>query len=185
MRAPEPRYLVIGRVLRPQGVRGELRVEVLTSFPEQVGRHEFLYLAHPQTPDVASRYALEYVRPHGQVLRIKLAGCESRTAAEALRGMLVQIPREEAAPLAPGELYQYQLVGLRVESEDGTWLGQVIEVLETGANDVYVTVGPFGEVLLPAIAEVVREIDLAAGRMLVHLLPGLLGDDEEEDEDVP
>ncbi len=98
--------------------------------------------------------------------------------------MLVQIPREEAVALAPGELYQYQVVGLRVESEDGTWLGQVIEVLETGANDVYVAVGPFGEVLLPAITEVVREIDLAAGRMVIHLLPGLLGDDETEgDED--
>jgi 16S rRNA processing protein RimM len=180
VRAPEPRYLVVGRVLRPHGVRGELRVEVLTGFPEQVGRHKFLYLARPDAPEETARQPVEYARLHGQVLLLKLTGCETRDAADELRGLLVQIPREEAVPLAAGELYQYQVVGLRVETEHGTWLGQVIEVLETGANDVYVVIGPFGEVLLPAVEEVVRQMDLQQGRMVVHLLPGLLGEQDVE-----
>ena len=178
MRAPEPRYLVVGRILRPHGVRGELRVEVLTSFPEQVGRHKYLYLAHPQTPDVAERYLAEAARMHGQVLLLKLGGTDNRDTADELRGMLVEIPREQAVKLAEGEFYQYQVVGLRVETEQGTWLGQLIEVLETGANDVYIVVGPFGEVLLPAVAEVVRRIDIEQGLMVVHLLPGLLADED-------
>jgi 16S rRNA processing protein RimM len=176
VRAPEPRYLVIGRVLRPHGVRGELRVEVLTGFPEQAGRHKQLFLARSDAPDDPVRHPVEYVRMHGRVLLLKLAGCNDRDAADELRGLLVEIPREEAVPLAAGELYQYQVVGLRVETEDGAWLGQVIEVLETGANDVYVVIGPFGEVLLPATAEVVRSVDLKEGLMRVHLLPGLLDD---------
>lgn len=178
MRAPEPRYLVIGRVLRPHGVRGELRVEVLTSFPERMGRHQFVYLAHPATPEEATRHRVERLQAHGQVMLLRLSGCVSRNVAEELRGMLVLIPREEAVVLANGEFYQYQVVGLRVETEDGTWLGQVSEVLETGANDVYVVIGPLGEVLLPAMEEVIRQVDLPGGRMVVHLLPGLLGEQD-------
>ncbi len=173
---PEPRYLVIGRVLRPHGVRGELRVEVLTGFPEQVGRHKQLYFARSGSPDEAEGHPVEYVRQHGHVLLLKLRGFDDRDAADGMRGLLVEVPREDAVPLADGELYQYQVVGLRVETDDGKWLGQLIEVIETGANDVYVVVGPFGEVLIPAIAEVVLEVDLAQRRMRVHLLPGLLGE---------
>lgn len=183
MRAPEPRYLVVGRVLRPHGIRGELRVEILTGFPDQLGRHEAFYLAHPASAEDVTRYTVERLRVRGNVMLLKLHDCESRNAAEQLRGMLVQIPREHAAPLQEGEYYQFQLIGLRVETDEGTWLGRIVEVLETGANDVYVASGPFGEVLLPAIEEVVRQIDLERGRMIVHLLPGLLGEEEQEEED--
>jgi 16S rRNA processing protein RimM len=172
--APEPRYLVVGRVLRPHGVRGELCVEVITGFPERLGQHADFYLAHPGSPDDVRRYPLEEVRLHKGAVLLKLAGCDDRNEADLLRDMLVQIPVEEAAPLEDEEYYHFQVVGVRVETESGEWLGQVTEVLETGANDVYLVRGPQGEVLLPAIKDVVRELDLESQRMVVHLLPGML-----------
>jgi 16S rRNA processing protein RimM len=173
-RTPEPRYLAVGQVLRPHGVRGELRVQIITDYPGRLGGCAHFHLAPPESPEAARCYPVEELRRHREVLLLKLSGCDDRNAAEELRGMLVQIPIEEAVPLEEGEYYHFQLIGVRVETEDGEWLGQVVEVLATGANDVYVVRGPQGEVLLPAIEDVVRELDLASKRMVVHLLPGTL-----------
>jgi len=174
--APEPRYLVVGCVLRPHGVRGELRVEVITGHPERLGQHAHFYLAHPDSPEQAQRYSVEEIRGHKEIVLLKLEGCDDRNEAEVLRDMLVQVPAEEAVPLEEGEYYHFQIVGVRVETEDGEWLGQVAEVLETGANDVYLVRGPRGEILLPAIVDVVLELDLEARRMVVRLLPGMLAE---------
>jgi 16S rRNA processing protein RimM len=81
--------------------------------------------------------------------------------------------------LGEGEFFHHQIVGLRVETTDGEQLGKVAEVLETGADDVYVVRGNLGEILLPAISDVVERIDLAEGRMTVRLLPGLLREDQQ------
>ena len=174
---PEPRYLSVGQVLRPHGVRGELRVGIITDYPELLGQHAYFYLAHPDSPDATHRYVVEGIRLHKKSLLLKLEGCDDRTAAEGLRGMLVQIPVEDAVPLEEGEYYHFQLVGVRVETESGEWLGQVVQVIKTGANDVYIVRGPRGEVLLPAIDDVVLDLDLESKRMMVHLLPGLLAED--------
>ncbi len=175
---PEPCYLVVGRVLRPHGVRGELRVEIITDYPERLGQYTDFYLASPDSPEAVQRYPVEKLRQHGGALLLKLGGCDDRNSADELRGMLVQIPIEEAVPLEEGEYYHFQLIGVRVETESGEWLGQVVKVLETGANDVYVVRGPWGEVLLPAVDNVVLELDLESKRMVVHLLPGMLAEDE-------
>ena len=178
VRTPEPRYLAVGRVLRPHGIRGELRVEIVTDYPERLGQHAYFYLASPDSPEEARRYAVEKLRQHRGVLLLKLGGCDDRNSADALRGMLVQIPLEKAVPLEEGEYYHFQLIGFRVETEDGEWLGQLVQVLETGANDVYVVRGPRGEVLLPAVDDVVLELDRELERMVVHLLPGMLVEGE-------
>ncbi len=99
-----------------------------------------------------------------------------RNSAEELRGHLVQVRSQEAAPLGPGEYYEHQILGLNVVTTGGEALGRVAEILETGANDVYVVHGPRGEILLPARKEVIQDINLEAGRMTVILLPGLLPD---------
>lgn len=171
-RPPEPRFLAVGRVLRPHGVRGELRVEILTGYPERLPLHSTLYLGSD-----ARAYRVERVRFHRGAALIKLVGCEDANAAEGLRDQLVQIPLKEAVPLEEGEYYHFQLLGVEVTTEEGNSLGRVTEVLDTGANDVFVVRGPHGEILIPAIEEVVRELDLESGHMVVMLLPGLL--DEE------
>jgi 16S rRNA processing protein RimM len=171
---PEPSYVVVGQVRRPHGIRGEVRVEILTDYPERIIEHDYLYLAHPQSPDDVERHRLESVRPHKGILLIKLGGYGDRDAAEELRGMLVQVPLEEAIPLEEGEYYHFQLMGMDVETETGEWLGRVGDVVEAGAHDVYVVRGPRGEVLLPAVEDVILELDMEAQKMTVHLLPGML-----------
>jgi 16S rRNA processing protein RimM len=170
---PEPRYLAVGRVLRPHGIRGELRVDVMTDYPERLGQHVHLWLASPDHPQVVQRYTVEKTRWHRGVLLLKLGGCDDRNAAEQLRGMLVQIPIQEAVPLEEGEYYHFQLIGVQVETESGDLLGQVVQVLETGANDVYVVRGSRGEILVPAVDDLVIELDLESKRMVVCLLPGM------------
>jgi 16S rRNA processing protein RimM len=168
-RVPEPRFLAIARVVKPWGVRGEIKLEVLTGFPDQIERLKRVYVGSKAVPhDVA------HFHWHSGELLLQLADVRDRNAAELLRGQLVQIPHEEAVPLKPGEYYEHQIIGLHVTTTEDEPLGQVVEVLATGANDVYVVQGPRGQVLLPARVEVVRSIDLEAGTMTVTLLPGLI-----------
>lgn len=171
---PEPSHVIVGQVRRPHGIRGEVRVEILTDYPERLDQHDHVYLARPEAPDDVERYPLESVRPHKGVLLMKLDGLDDRNTAEQLRGMLVQIPLEDAVPLEEDEYYHFQLIGMEVETEAGEWLGRVSDVVETGAHDVFVVAGPRGEVLLPAIEDVILELDLEARKMVVHLLSGLL-----------
>jgi 16S rRNA processing protein RimM len=159
----------VARVLKPWGVRGELKLEVLTDFPEKLGRLSHVYLGPEAVPHPVARFHW-----HSSELLLLLADVRDRDAAEALRGQLVQIAREDAVPLEAGQFYEHQIIGLSVVTTEGKSLGQVVEVLATGANDVYVVQGHLGEILLPARVEVVREIDLDAGTMTVALLPGLL-----------
>lgn len=119
---------------------------------------------------------VEQVRFHQRLVILKLAGCDSRDQAENLRGQWLQVPIEEAIPLAEGEYFYYQLIGLQVETAGGELLGELAEILETGANNVLVirdTRHRTGDLLLPDIPGVVLDIDLKASRIVVKLPPGL------------
>ena len=168
--ASESRFLVIGRVTRPHGVRGEVRVAVHTDLPERFTWLEQVYVGeNPPSP-----MKVENVRFNQQWVLLKLAGIDDRNAAGTLRGAWLQVPEEEGIPLEEGEVYLYQLIGLTVRERGGRELGRLEEIIETPANDVYLVRGPLGELLLPAIADVILEIDAAAGEMIVELLPGIL-----------
>jgi 16S rRNA processing protein RimM len=167
----EPRFIAIGRVIRPHGLRGELAVEVLTDFPERFDTIEAIYLGGPQQADV---WQVATTRWHKDRILLTLQGCEDRTTAEGLRGLLVQIPIEEAMPLPEDEYYPYELVGLDVVTVEGEELGRLSKVIFTNANEVYVVVGPRGQILLPAIADVIDHVDLDTGQMVVRLIEGLV-----------
>jgi len=169
----EPRFLVIGRIIKPHGVRGEVRVEVHTDLPERFGWLETVYLGRKNPRPVA----IEGVRYHKSWVLLKLAGIDDRIAAEGLRSQWLQVPRELGLPLADGQYYLYQLLNLEVFTEDDIHLGKVVEVMETKANNVFVVNGQFGEVLLPDIDDVIRKIDFDNKRITVRLLPGLLDTD--------
>lgn len=151
-------------------------MEIITAYPERLPLHRVVYLGPQARP-----YPVESVRFHQGAALIKLAGCDTRSAADALRGLLVQIPLENAIPLEEGEYYYFQVVGVEVFTDRGDPLGRVVEVMETGANDVYVVHGPRGEVLIPAVEEVVQELDLTARRMVILPLPGLLDGESGQD----
>jgi len=169
-RSPEPpafdpqSAVCVGRIGAPHGLRGEVNVEPLTDFPERFDSGSRLWL------DGAPRL-VQGSRWRGRQVLLKLEGVDSRTEAEALRGKELMAP--QAQPLAAGRYYLHDVLGLRVEDEAGALLGRIEDVLSTGANDVYVVRGERGELLLPAIEDVVREVDVAGGRIVVALLPGL------------
>lgn len=168
--AAEPHYLVIGQVRGAWGMRGQVKVEVMTDFPNRFADLTRVYIGTPPEP-----VQIEHWRPHNRHVVLKLAGYDDRTAAETLQGQLLQIPTEEAMPLGEDEYYVHQIEGLEVLTTGGEYLGKVTEVLFTGSNDVYVVTNEAGrEALIPAIADVVQEIDLDAGRLVVELIPGLL-----------
>ena len=160
--------LAVGTVVRPHGLRGELLLNSLTDFPEHLASVEVVYLG-----DQAEPHPLARVRSQRGKFIIQLGDCYDRDAAEKYRGQVVQIKAEAAAPLPPGMYYHHQVIGLAAFTEEGEHLGELVEVLETGANDVYVIRSEQGELLLPVIPDVIRGIDIDARRLTVHLLDGL------------
>lgn len=165
----EPRYLVVGRVTRPWGIQGEVKVEIITDFPDRFSLLQKVYLGPEAAP-----FTLEGFRLHKGAALLKLEGCHDRATAEKLRGQLVQIPFQEAMPLQEDEYYEHQIVGLAVWTAGGEYLGTVDEIIFTGSNDVYVVRGKGKEILIPAIEDVVLEISLAQGRLMVELMEGLI-----------
>jgi 16S rRNA processing protein RimM len=166
------RYLAVGRIVGLHGIRGEVKVELLTDFPERFKAGAKLYLG---SESEARPIQVEGARPHQGMMLVKFAGVTDRDAAEELRQALLLIPEDEAMPLADDENYAHDLIGLQVETQEGRVLGRLTEILYTSANDVYVVRGPAGELLIPALRQVVLTVDLAAGRMVVTLPEGLEG----------
>lgn len=170
MNAP-PAYVTVGRILRPHGIRGELRVTPETDFPERLaGLVEVVLLKDGRSTPVR----VDRIRPHGREILVKLAGVDSVEQAETWRGAELAVPRTEIPVLPAGRHYVFEVIGLRVQTDAGEELGRVTEVLRTGSNDVYVVQGAGREYLIPAISSVVLTIDPAAGRLVIHPLPGLL-----------
>ena len=166
----EPRFLVIGRVVKSHGVRGEVKVEVHTELPERFGWLEEVYIGLSDPKPAA----VEQVRFHKSWVLLKLAGYDNRNDADKLRAQWLLVPEDEALPLEEGEYYLYQIIGCTVVSDQGEILGKITEVIETKANNVFVIKKPSDEILLPDIDEVILDVDLDNRRVLVHLIPGLI-----------
>ena len=170
-----PAYLLLGEVLRPHGLRGELRIRLLTDYPERIAELEKVYLADNPEPSKATPYHVEGMRMNGDFGLLKLREIPDRTQAERYRGLYVLVDIEHAVPLEEDEFYLYQLIGLRVDTSDGEMLGTLVEVLETGANDVYIVDSErYGEILIPVTSETIVKTDVDAGVMIVRLPDGLL-----------
>jgi 16S rRNA processing protein RimM len=168
--ATSPHFLVVGEIAKPWGYRGEVKVQILTDFPKRLAKLKIAYLGAD-----ARAVQVERARLHSGFAVMKFAGYDTPEGAAKLRGQVVQIPVEQAAPLQKGQYFQHQIVGLEVVTTEGEKLGTIEEILETGANDVYlVRRDDGGEILLPAIKDVVHEIDLENRRMVVKLMEGLV-----------
>jgi len=161
-----PGYVAVGRVLGAWGVGGEVKIVPLA--PTSV-------LAAGRAVAISGReYSIEQSRHSGRFLRLKIVGVDTRDAAQALHGAYVQALERDLEPLPEDEYYRFQLIGLTVRSLDGPDLGYVVDVLSAPENDVYVVDGPFGEVLIPAVDDIVRDIDLTAKAITIEIVPGLL-----------
>lgn len=171
----DPRYLLLGEILRPHGIRGELRMRILTDYPERIPKLKAVYIGSGIDADDIVAYSVEHMRIHQNYGLLKVAGVDNRNQAEDFRALFVMIDIENAVPLEEGEFYLYQLLGVNIQTEDGQSLGPIIEVIETGANDVYVVDSEdYGEVLIPVTDETIVSTDVDAGVIVVRLPEGLL-----------
>ena len=174
--AGEPAFLAVGKVRRPHGVAGDVLVEVYTDFPERLQTKAVVYAGETHIPLTIRRQ-----RSHNDGILLAFDGFITPEQVGRFRNQILYIAAADAVELPEGEFYYHELLGLSVFNETGEPLGKVTEIMQTGANDVYVVTNDAGhEILLPAIAEVILDVDLDSKIIKVHLLPGLV---EEGDRD--
>jgi 16S rRNA processing protein RimM len=156
-------------------VGGEIVMEVITDFPERLRRGLVVYVGPGFSP-----HTFRSVRRHAEGLLVAFTGQMDRDAIAELRNKSVYVRAEELPSLPEGEYYHHQVIGLRVFNKTGEELGTLTEILETGAHDVYLIRPKSGQdILLPVLESTILEVDLERGRMRVHVLPGILPDEQE------
>lgn len=171
--------LTVGRVVRPHGIRGEVVVEVTTDEPDRRYAPGATLLTRPGAEPagrVPPRLTVESARPHQGRLLVTFQGYADRTAAEALRGVLLQVESETVAPPEePDEYHDHQLVGLAAVNPAGEPLGTVTGVDHAPASDLLMLRRPDGRTaLVPFVKALVPQVDLAAGRVVIDPPAGLL-----------
>jgi 16S rRNA processing protein RimM len=167
------RLVVIGEVARAHGLGGELRVNPLTDRPERFERVTRCVL-WDAARDAREVRRVTGVRRQGEAVLLTLHGCQTVEDARALAGRLVALPEAEALPLPPGSFYPWQLEGCGVVTEDGREVGRVAGIERGSGQDLWVVRDGAREHLIPAVAEIVVDVDLAARRVVIRPPDGLL-----------
>ena len=168
------RWVAVGKIGRPHGTHGAVRISASGETLGTRAPGDQLFLRLP-TGEVRTLVLVE-LKWHRRMWLGHFAGVDTREMAEELGGKELFLPEDMLPQLEEGEYYHYQLIGLEVETTDGASLGVLRKVIPTGSNDVYVVVKDDREVLIPAIEDVIRRIDLKTGRMQVTLPEGLIDD---------
>ena len=161
-------FIAVGRITRAHGVRGEVAVLPLSEVESRFEPGSRLTVE-----GLDRAVTVSSVRPHHHRLLVSFEGVTDRTTAEGLSGRYLLISSSEAGILPEGQFWPHQLVGCEVVTEEGRSLGRVREVMHTVANDVWAADGPDGEVLVPALKDLVQEVDLPGRRVVVRDVPGL------------
>jgi len=165
------RDILIGKVTTPFGTRGEVKVVVLTDFPERFAAGARVAL---KSGEKTSLVRIERSRPHKGGILLKLEGIDTVNAAEELRNTEITIDEADLGKLEGDRFYIFDIIGLKVVTDDGREQGEVVDVLQGSANDVYVT---STGLCIPALKDVVAKVDVPGGVMIIHPVPGLLPDD--------
>jgi 16S rRNA processing protein RimM len=169
-------WATIGKIVAPFGIRGELKIRPFTDIPNRFVSLEAVYLSSDY-----SRCVIKGVRPYkGDMLLLKLDGINDATTAETLRNYDLCIPSDELAELPPDAYYQHDILGLQVFRLDDRFVGVINEIMPTGGNDVYVVKADGGQqFLIPAVKNVIKQIDLVRRIMYIDPIKGLLDEDAE------
>jgi len=167
-------WATIGIIVALFGLHGELKVRSLTDIPNRFAKLGTVYLGPDHIP-----YPISGVRPHkGDVVILKLAGVDDANAAEAMRNWNVSIPLDQLAKLPADSYYQHDIIGLHVKTLNGRDLGTITDIIVTGSNDVYIVKTPDAQqILIPAIKDIVKQVDLLRHLMYIDPIRGLLDDD--------
>jgi 16S rRNA processing protein RimM len=168
-------FFTVGKLVNTHGIRGEVRVVSETDFPEErYKKGSVLYLFHPAFPD-AIPLTVASAREHKNVYLLTFKDHTSINDVEKYKGGLLKVRAEDRKPLPEGEFYFSDIIGCEVFTEEGERLGKIKEILQPGANDVWVVKPDKGkDILLPYIEPVVKEVNIAEKRVTVHLLEGLI-----------
>jgi len=164
---PKYKYITIGRILSPWQFDGRLKVEVITDFPERFAPLSEVYINQQRT----TIEAVEWRR--GRAI-IKLSNINNVKDAEKLRGKMVEIHPRQLHSLSEGEYYHFELIGLKVQTSQGEILGRITEILTFANNDTYIVSGTDGEILIPAVDEIIKFIDLDKKVLVIEPIKGLL-----------
>ncbi|MBI5968567.1 MAG: 16S rRNA processing protein RimM [Deltaproteobacteria bacterium] len=166
----------VGRVVNTQGIKGRVRISPSGEAAATFSQGTMVYLENRQ--GVKKSLTVHSSRPHRQFTILSFREVQRVEEAEELVGCSVYVAKESLKALPPNEFYWYQLFGLQVKTESGTFLGTLEEIMPTGSNDVFVVRRDGKEVLIPATDEVVVKVDLPARTMVIHPLEGLLPEDD-------
>jgi 16S rRNA processing protein RimM len=172
------RRVIVGRVRGAHGLRGQIRAQSFGDGPDVLLGLESVSLARSEDDPAPVRYEVEAAAPgRGDEVRMRLAGLRRREQAEELRGRLLIGERTDFGTLPAGEYWGFQLIGCRVETRDGRAIGSVREIWDVGAQQLLVVRSEAGrEQLIPAVRELLSEVDVEGRRIVVEAPPGLLED---------
>ena len=169
---PPENLLLMGRVIRPHGLEGLLRIKSYAQSEESFLNAGVVFLQmHSAEP---WEYVVTSVRPHKKAYLLKLEGVDSFKEAEALRDAKILIRRQASTREREDEYFWHELIGLEVYVSGGAYVGKITYILPTGSNDIYVVQEGEKEVLIPAIYDVIQEINLKKKRMIISDVEGLL-----------
>jgi len=167
MKSSKLEFITIGQILAPWGTEGKLKVEVVTDFPQRFTPSSKVYInRQPMT--------IDSTKWHKRKAIIKLNTIDSIEAAQRLQGQPVEIHHSQVYSLPQEQYYHFQIIGLEVWTTQGELLGNITEILTADSNDNYVVRGAKGEILIPAIDDVVKSIDLNKGHVVIEPIEGLL-----------
>ncbi|MGA3245086.1 MAG: ribosome maturation factor RimM [Bacteroidota bacterium] len=164
--------IAVGRITRGVGLKGELNVAVLTDTMQRFEKLKTVWVGADESQTV--KHTITAVRVTSSAVVLKLKEIDSRTAADSLRGQLVFVAAKDAVVPNKGSYFIHDIIGMNVETESGKTIGTVREVMELPANDVWVVGGAGGEILIPAIKDVIRSVDVQRRRVVIRPLEGLL-----------
>jgi 16S rRNA processing protein RimM len=163
--------LPIGRVIKPHGVKGKMKVKYFGDNPKTFSSYRELIIINPEGR--LQTYQVLGVVPQQSQLIVQLKGIERAEEVQPLTGREIFVNRESLPDLAEGEYYWADLLGMDVLTEEGKQIGRVKEIFSTGAHDVFIVEGKKGEIFLPAVENVIKSIDCEKGIMKVHSRGGL------------
>lgn len=167
VKSSDTEFIIIGKVLSPRGNKGKIKVEVATDFPERFSKSSNIYVnKQPVT--------IESVEWHSGKVIIKLDTINSIKDAEKLRGQYLEIHRDQPYQLPEDSYYHFQLIGLEVQTINGDVLGKITDILTGSSNDIYVVSGDRGEILVPAIEDIIKSVNLKEGILIIEPIEGLL-----------
>ncbi|HCF34852.1 MAG TPA: 16S rRNA processing protein RimM [Clostridiales bacterium] len=166
------KYLEIGQIVNTFGIKGMVKVKPFTDDNKRFDRLEKVYIKNKEK---LKEYQIEEVKYHKDMILIKFRGIENPEQANLLRNSYLMIDREEEKPLEEGTYYIVDMIGMDVYTDEGEKLGNIEDIFNTGSNDIYVVKSELRkQILLPAISDVVKNIDMENKKMVVHLISGLI-----------